>query len=78
MAYPQDVGNLWMGKILPKEVDSSTFIEREPATRVVLSSPAHAAGHIEASTKFLLAWGRGTLTIRDKDGKLAIIKVSVE
>jgi hypothetical protein len=44
-----------MGKILPKEVDSRTFIEREPATRVVLSSPAHAAGHIEASTKFLLA-----------------------
>jgi hypothetical protein len=67
-----------MDKILPKEVDSRTFIEREPATRVRFGSPARATGHIEASTKFLLAWGRGTLTIQDKDGTLAIIKVSVE
>jgi hypothetical protein len=39
---------------------------------------ARATGPVEASTKFLLAWGRGTLTIQDKDGTLAIIKVSVE
>ncbi len=67
-----------MGEIRPKEVDSRTFAVREPATRVVFGSPAHAVGHIEDSTKFLLAWGKGTLTIQDKDGTPVHSKVSVE